>query len=275
MRCAWNQLMSILPSWLAQEADRYGKEKLEEIRLRLGQGTELYLGSGSIWLNRAASEEDIRFCINTASRYSPWAARTIGQGYLTASGGHRIGICGEAVVQDGRMTGIRYPTSLCIRVARDYPGIGEQAAKLRGSVLLLGPPGSGKTTLLRDMIRWVSGEETVAVVDERGELFPADFSWGKRMDVLNGCSKQEGIERVLRTMGPTAIAVDEITALEDCTALTQAAWCGVRLFATAHAVSAEDLLHRPVYRPLAESKLFEHIIVLNRDKTWKVERMDI
>ena len=76
-------------------------------------------------------------------------------------------------------------------------------------------------------------------------------------------------------MGPAWIAVDEITAQEDCQALMQAAWCGVRLLATAHATDKKDLLHRSIYKPLAECGLFDTLIVLNRDKSWKVERMNI
>lgn len=114
------------------------------------------------------------------------------------------------------------------------------------------------------------------MVDERGELFPgcSDFDRGSRLDVLCGCSKQEGIEILLRTMGPDCIAVDEITAAQDCEALLQAGWCGVRLIATAHAASVRELKQRPLYRPLVEQRLFDQIIVLGRDKTWHLERMD-
>ena len=231
---------------------------------------------GSTWGKRSIQGEDLNFVVNIASRYSPWAAQSVAQGYITAPGGHRIGLCGDAVVQNGCMTGIRTIRSLCIRIARDFPGIADKAAEFQGSILLLGPPGSGKTTLLRDLIRQISGSETVAVVDERGELFPQGcFTWGKSMDVLTGCSKIQGIDTVLRTMGPETIAVDEITAGEDCEALLRAGWCGVRLLATAHAASVEDLKNRALYRPLLETRLFEHILVLRRDKSWREERTDL
>ena len=79
----------------------------------------------------------------------------------------------------------------------------------------------------------------------------------------------------LRTMGPQCIAVDEITALEDCQALMSAGWCGVALLATAHAANFEDLRHRKVYQPLWNSGLFTKSIVLSRDKSWRVERMEL
>ena len=86
--------------------------------------------------------------------------------------------------------------------------------------------------------------------------------------------KKYGIETALRCMGPSVIAVDEITAAEDCEALIHAGWCGVRLFATAHASCKADLYARPVYKPLTETHLFDTLITLGRDKSWHVERMD-
>ena len=277
MMCAWKELLTVLPPWLGKEADRLGRDRLLELRLRREKPPELVMPKGSQWLERNVSADDLNFCINTASRYSPWAAQSISDGYLTAPGGHRIGICGNAVIKDGMICGIREVRSLCIRVARDFPGIGEKADRLSGSMLLLGPPGSGKTTLLRDMIRRASRTETVAVVDERGELFPPEgcFESGLRLDVLRGCPKHQGIDMVLRTMGPDCVAVDEITAEADCDALVRAGWCGVRLLATAHAASLGDLRSRPVYRSLIRTKLFDHILILSRDKSWRVERMDL
>lgn len=276
MKCAWQELLSVLPPWLAREADRYGKETLQELRLRLDQEPQLICRNGEQWLNRIITQDDLNFCVNTASRYSPWAAQSAALGYITAPGGHRIGLCGEAVVQHGVMTGMRTIRSVCVRVARDFEGIAAEAGKLSGSILLLGPPGSGKTTLLRDLIRQIAAHETVAVVDERGELFPGGiFEKGKAVDVLSGCPKTQGIETALRVMGPECIAVDEITASEDCEVLIRTGWCGVRLLATAHAASIKDLKSRTLYRPLLETRLFEHILVLSRDKSWREERMEL
>ena len=274
MKCAWENLLAVLPMWLRPEVDRLGRKELQELRLRLNKPPELVLKGTSHWLKQVVHQDDLNFCVNMASQYSPWAAQSIQHGYLTTQGGHRIGLCGEAVVQNGNMQGIRRAESLCIRVARDYPGIGEIPAKLTGNILLIGPPGSGKTTLLRDITRCISMEEAITVVDERGELFPSGhFEEGQRLDVLRGCSKKEGIMLALRSMGPSTIAVDEISAQEDCEALVQAGWCGVRLLATVHAGSLYDLKTRSLYGPLWERKLFQHFLVLDRHKKWYEERM--
>jgi len=272
MQCAWKELLSILPSWMRAEVDRQGKTGLQELRLRLGLRPELVMAQGNRFLSREVGQEELNFCVNAASRYSPWAAATIARGFLTAPGGHRMGLCGEAVCQNGQMTGIRNVTSLCIRVARDFPGIAEGIPT--GSVLLLGAPGWGKTTLLRDLIRRRSDTgNAVAVVDERGEMFPVGFARGKRTDVLTGCSKAQGIPALLRTMGPSCLAVDEITEEADTLALLNAHGCGVSLLATAHASSMEDFRSRRVYEPLLRHKVFHTAVVLRSDKTWVLERM--
>ena len=277
MKCAWDALLSVLPPRLRQQVDNLGRESMQELRLRVGQPVELILSGQSRMLGIQALEEDITFIVNAASHYSPWAAATSAKGYITAVGGHRIGVAGECVVQGGQVTGIRRATSLCIRVARGFSGIGDKAPK-SGSLLILGPPGAGKTTLLRELIRIRSeAGRAVAVVDERGELFPVGgvFSPGTRTDVLTGCSKVTGVEMALRTLSPACIAVDEITAQEDCQALLSVGWCGVELLATAHARDAKDLLRRKIYQPLADSGLFETLLILQPDKSWHMERMRV
>ena len=276
MICAWKSLLSILPGWMVPEVDKLGREDLQELRLRLGQPPQLILKHNRMELQRKLSADDLNFCVNVASRYSPWAAATAAKGYLTGPGGHRIGLCGEAVLRGGKVEGIKNLTSLNIRVARDFPGI-SRGIPTQDSLLILGAPGWGKTTLLRDLIRKRAGDnQQVAVVDERGELFPSgNFISGSGVDILTGCGKGEGISMLLRTMGPQCIAVDEITQENDCVALLEASGCGVDLLATAHGSGLEDLKRRPIYRKLMDAGVFDRIVVLQRDKSWRLERMHI
>ncbi len=268
------ELLSILPVKYRSSLREEQLTTLQEVRLRLGQPGLLICSDGRHPLKYPATDEDLRFCINAASRYSPWNAATVKDGYLTAPGGHRIGLCGESAGE-----GLRSITSLCIRISRDIPGLGDRLP-IRESTLIIGPPGSGKTTLLRDLIRRVSrmNRESVAVVDERCEIFPLSngqtcFDPGPNTDILSGKPKEEGIDCVLRSMGPGWIAVDEITAEADCTALIRAGWCGVKLLATAHASSVSDLHSRAVYRPLIETGLFHSILVMHPDKSCHPERI--
>ena len=55
--------------------------------------------------------------------------------------------------------------------------------------------------------------------------------------------------------------------------LIQAANCGVRLIATAHGSGLQDLRQRPLYQPLLDRKIFQTIVLLNKDKSYSVERV--
>lgn len=280
MKCAWQEFLNLLPIWMRQDVDLLGADTLQELRLRLQHKPVLIRSNGIALLNRPIHNDDIMFCINAASKYSPWTAESMSNGYLTAPGGHRIGICGQASVEKGRMTGISVVSSLCIRIARDYVGIAKSLEGISGSLLILGKPGSGKTTLLRDLIRSRSEQSSnsIGVIDQKAEIFPhvrglSCFDTGQNTDVMYNCSKPHGIDAILRNMGPSTIAVDEITAEEDCIALLRAGWCGVDILATAHAGSITDLYSRPIYKSIVDSKLFGKAVILRPDKSWYIERI--
>ena len=251
------------------------QSKLQEIRLRRGRPARLKLNGAERELLHKTGDSDLQYVLNMACKFSPWTAPTMAQGYVTAPGGHRIGLCGEAIMHNGIVKGIGSVSSVNIRVARDFSGVCGNLWLRSEDMLILGPPGSGKTTLLRDIIRQRSRRECISVVDERGEIFPpaASFARGSDIDVLTGYPKAQGSLIVLRTMSPDCIAVDEITAAEDCEALSHVGWCGVSLLATAHAASVTDLRARPVYKPLIERGLFKTAVVLKKDKSWHLERI--
>ncbi len=280
MRCQWQEFLNLLPPWLRNPVDEQGKDDLQELRLRLNSPPELIKGKGSVWLSRLVSADDLSFTLNIATRYSPWTSGSITDGFITAAGGHRIGLCGECVYEGTQLKNIPVLTSVCVRVAREFSGISGNIYKRPGSILIIGRPGSGKTTFLRDLIYMISNSSkgSVVVLDERRELFPCYngkffFDRGRSTDVMLGCKKREALEMAVRTMGPSVIAVDEIANMDDCTALSYAAWCGVRLIATAHATCKSDLYGRKIFRPILQSNIFQTLITVHPDKTWSEEVM--
>lgn len=242
----------------------------------MGQPPSLCFRGKEIGLASAqpVTEDCIRRVLAAAcggSLYS--AADAINSGYLTLSGGHRIGISGRMARVNG-ITTLLTPTSLNIRIARDIHGVGTE---LTESTLIAGPPGCGKTTLLRDCIRILSDKrfQRVSVADERGELSGnGSFYLGARTDVMTGCAKAEAMERMLRTMHPDWLAADEITREEDAELLIRGAYCGARLLASCHVQSAMELRQRPIYKRLADSGVFSQVILMQRDHRWKAQRME-
>lgn len=275
MRCHWKEFLSILPARFREPLNLSERSTMQELRCRIGMPPEIITPDGCSCLQDLVTQEDLDFIINAASRYSPWNRTSMSQGFLTAPGGHRIGVSGEVVYKENQVVGMKATDSICIRIARDFPGISRMIDWRIRSVLILGAPGWGKTTLLRDLIRTISQSHQTSVVDERGELFPQGFQRGRHMDVLTGCPKSIGIERMLRTMGPQYIAVDEITSENDCNAIINAANCGINLVATAHAGSMKDFLNRAAYQPVVQNKIFQLIVIMKQDKSFIQERMEV
>ena len=280
------QAAALLPLHLRRQAeglDKATQAVAEELRLRAGRPMTVVCPTGERPLSggEPVSPADLSLVVEIATRASAHTAmERMRSGFFTVPGGHRIGICGSAVVKEGAVFNLRQLSSLAIRIARQVPGAAAAVADRLWegdrfqSTLILSPPGGGKTTLLRDLIRRLSDGTghpplRVGVADERGELAAMynglpQFDVGRQTDVMDGCPKADGLMMLLRGMNPQVLAADEITAPQDCAALLLAANCGVHLLCTAHAADLEDLKTRPLYRPLLENHCFQKLVVLTR-----------
>lgn len=276
------QLLPLLPEVYAGQLEEADFQTLEELRLGVGRPLRLRDSRGERELWPAADRAMVETVLGRACHHSVYAyAETLRQGYVTVEGGHRIGVCGFGVRDGDAVRTIRSPSSLNIRVARQAPGCANDLVRrLTDSALLLGPPGSGKTTLLRDTVRQLSDRlgQTVGLADERGELSAmedgeAQLQIGRRTDVLINVPKAAAVLQLLRTMNPDWIALDEITDPTDLTALDRAAYCGVRLLATAHGLDRTDLQRRPLYRRLLQLGVFRQLVILKRDKSYSIEEV--
>ncbi|MCI7100300.1 MAG: stage III sporulation protein AA [Lachnospiraceae bacterium] len=281
------EILHVLPVRLRVSAEQElrGNRQIQEIRLRCGKPVKLLengrerMMQGSTVLTAGDMQETMEF----VSRFSMYAyEEEIRQGFLTIRGGHRVGIAGKAVLSQGQIRTIRNISFIHIRIACQYrdcalgllPYLYENG-RLR-STLIFSAPGQGKTTLMRDLIRLVSDgnafglPETVAVVDERGELAACDQGvpqndLGAQTDVLDGCPKTLGMRLMLRSMAPSVLAVDEIAEGSDVDAVFKAAGCGCVLLATAHGESMDRLLEKEGFRRLKQARVFDRYIQLENE----------
>ncbi len=284
-RRPWEQAAAVLPDPLRDGLRALGEDRLEEaeeFRLRRGFPMTVLLPEGERETDGPpVGEDELRQVVENATQCSAHTALDrVRQGFVTLRGGHRIGLCGSVTKKDGRIVTLRELSSLSIRVARSVPGLAkpllpeltEDGRFL--STLILAPPGAGKTTLLRDLVRVLSDGEgcpphRVSVADERGEIAALwrgepQFYVGRHTDVLDGCSKSEGLSILIRGMDPQVAAADELGGSEDVRAAEEAAGCGVAVLATAHGAGLEDLRRRPACRELLELGAFRRLVVLER-----------
>ena len=260
-------------------------DKIEELRFRSGRQVTVGCGEKEFPLNgKIADGAMLERILGLATGQAVYAAQDmLKNGFVTLSGGHRVGICGTGVYREGAIYTLKEISSVNIRIARQICGAADEAADYLWthpvSTLLLGVPGSGKTTLLRDLIRQCSDRFgwRLCVADERMELAACrngipQFDLGLHTDILSGIGKREAIEMLLRSMNPRWIAVDEISAEADVEEIVRAGYCGVRFLATVHAASFEELDKRPVYRRLMQSGTFETLMLLNRERRLNIRK---
>ena len=105
-------------------------------------------------------------------------------------------------------------------------------------------------------------------MDERSEIAGtfrgrAQNDVGMRTDVLDGCSKAEGMLLLLRSMSPDVIAVDELGGEEEIRCVRQALRCGCAVFATMHAGSLPEAVGRLGGK---ERDLFSRYVLLSESR---------
>ncbi len=269
------RILSYLPRDIGCEISNASERgRIEEIRLRAERQIYLTLSIGgevkNISLSRRSvlSAEELsdilcRMCGGSMYAYS----ESMLKGYISLGTGVRVGVCGRASVEDGKILGVCNICALNIRLpsffARIPPSLlaaVRESIRQGEGVLIYSLPSGGKTTLLR-MLALALSEGTasalrVAVIDTREELMPSFGGTQHSLDVLSAYPHAEGIRIATEYMNPQLIICDEIGSEEDALAILHAQNRGVPLIATAHASDISGLLRRRGIAELHKSHIF-------------------
>lgn len=271
-------------------------ENIEEIRLRVNKPLIISQNNKDYFFDDKenslseknknsykVTKEDIEQTFQIMCKYSIHSfIDDIKKGFITLSGGHRVGLVGKVIIEDNVVKNIKNISSLNIRISRQIIGCSDKVINhIRTSskiynTLIISPPQCGKTTLLRDIVRNLSdGDEDsgikgvkVCLIDERNEisgsyLGVSQMDLGCRTDVIETCPKEIGITMLLRSMSPNVIVTDEIGSTSEIKSLYTALNGGVNLITTVHGNSIEDVKERKELSSLIDKELFQKVIILS------------
>lgn len=284
----YSTIMSYFSPKLRQSIEKISSEDLQniqEIRLRASKPLGLVCYGRTKFLSRnggitdtvgmalVANREDVEFSFKAVCDYSVHSYhRELAQGFITIQGGHRVGLCGTAIIRDEKIDSVKYITGLNFRLAGQVNGCADEIfnqcfGEKPSSILILGVPASGKTTILRELCRLAGSKYQVSVIDERGEIAASyhgqhQNNIGILTDVLDGYPKAEGISIALRVMAPQLIVCDEIGGKDDVQAIGNAVNSGVKVVATAHCETMEDALNKQYIGNMLQSRMFDFVAII-------------
>jgi len=296
------EILAILPNpirQLIQMIDSKITKEVEEIRMRENRPLEISYSNRFSFLSSTGrmtdkpyeayiiTHDDMLKMLNLISNHSIYRLEEeLKRGYITVTGGHRIGITGKVLLEQGEVKSIKDISSFNIRIARQKIGAADRILPFLfdgeervHNTLIISPPQCGKTTLLRDIARQFSAgipmyhfsSKKVGIVDERSEIAGCVFGVpqnevGPRTDVLDACPKAEGMMMMIRSMSPDLLIVDEVGRQEDASAIVEARNAGVSVIVTAHGSNMNDIAKRPSISSLIQQGIFTRFVILSRSQ---------
>lgn len=279
------EIYKVLPISMLEKIKKIGSTtNITEIRLRVGRNILLVTSDVEVEVDYIVNLKDMLDILVKVSKNSIYAIQNeINNGFVVINGGHRIGICGEVVIENGKIKNIKNINSMNIRVARQLIGVADKVMPYivnNGNVqntIIISPPGCGKTTILRDIVRQISSGvkildfkgKNVGLVDERGEIAAVslgipNLDVGLRTDIMSNVPKSIGMQMLVRSMGIDVIATDEIGGKEDFEAIKYANSSGVNLLFTMHGNDIRDVYKKEEIKKLLNGGIFSVAIILSR-----------
>ncbi len=125
---------------------------LEEIRVRVNKSLILDFGENEEVLDYLPTKDDVLYIIEKSCNNSIYSFQNeICEGYLTIPGGHRIGLVGKCIIENGVVKNITDISSINFRIAKQIKGVASNYLKYilnlnNNSIyntIIVSPPGAG------------------------------------------------------------------------------------------------------------------------------------
>lgn len=164
-----SNILNFFSEEISKEIEEYFKEDaeeknktIEEIRLRADKPIILKFNKEEVVLKTIVSQEMILKTLQKVCDNSIYSFQNqIVEGFITVKGGHRIGITGNCVVEDGKISNINYVSSLNFRIAKQIKGSSNRLLKYVldlennniHTTLIVSPPGVRKNNNFKRFIK--------------------------------------------------------------------------------------------------------------------------
>ena len=133
-----NEVLRMLPQTVQIALTGIPDAQIEELRLRVGQKPAVLYAGGErpLSVRTVLLQKELQQTLLNASAQSQYAVQEqLRSGYLSLSGGYRLGVCGSAVVQNGCMTGLAGDLVACAPCSARYPAPAGAAASISTGIL--------------------------------------------------------------------------------------------------------------------------------------------
>ena len=268
-------LLSKLPIKVKDFFENSDIAKITEIRVRLNSNimisfSGMYKEISDTYISREKLDNIfMNICEKSLSAYE----EQISNGFITLSGGHRVGIAGKFVKLNSGKYFISEITSLNIRISH-FPKIqfSENILDFKKGLLVIGKPHSGKTTFIRSICNSFENIN-YTVCDERNEIFHPCL----KGDFIINLPKADAVIRAVRVLNPEIIICDEIGNSEETDSLLAVMHSGVKFICSVHAESLDELYMKKNILPLIENSVFDKFILLenNQDNYYIKEILNV